>query len=72
MSNNKQSSVDILWNLIPPDAQNYIQKQFKGYDKAKEMHKHEIMDARRNGFYKPTEKYGETRTNIQYYNETFK
>jgi len=38
---------------------------------AKAMEKEQIMDARRNGSYKATEKYGETRTNIQYYNETY-
>ncbi len=37
----------------------------------KEMEKEQIMEARRNGSYKATEKYGETRTNIQYYNETY-
>jgi hypothetical protein len=36
-----------------------------------EKEKHQLMDARRNGSYKATEKYGETRTNIQYYNETY-
>ena len=40
-------------------------------EQAKAMHKEEIMNARRNGSYKVTEKNGETRTNIQYYNETF-
>jgi hypothetical protein len=67
----KQSSVDLLWNLIPKDIQNMIEKQFDGYNKAKEIEKNQIMDARRNGSYKATEKYGETRTNIQYYNETY-
>ena len=71
MTNNKQSSVDTLWNMIPPDIQNYIVKQFDGYNKAKEIHKDEIMDSRRNGVYKATEKYGEVRTNIQYYSEVF-
>jgi len=36
-----------------------------------EMHKNQIMEARRNGSYKATEKYGETRTNIQYYEQTY-
>ena len=40
-------------------------------EQAKAMHKEEVMEARRNGSYKATEKYGEKRTNIQYYNETF-
>jgi len=70
--NHKQSSVDLLWNLIPKDIKNMIEKQFDGLEKAKTIHKNQIMEARRNGFYKATEKYGEKRTNIQYYNETFK
>jgi hypothetical protein len=40
-------------------------------DEFKEIFKEQIMEARRNGSYKVTEKYGETRTNIQYYNETY-
>ena len=75
MSNNKQSSVeyfhdavnDIIANKRPCNS-NEVAKILL---EAKAMHKHEIMDARRNGSYKPTEKYGETRTNIQYYNEIF-
>jgi hypothetical protein len=35
------------------------------------MEKEQIMDARRNGSYRVTEKYGEARTNIQYYIETY-
>ena len=69
MSNNKQSSVDILWNLIPPDAQNYIQKQFKGYDKAKEVHKEEIIKA---VTVNTNEAYFDCIEPDQYYNETFK
>jgi hypothetical protein len=38
----KQSSVDLLWNLIPKDIQNMIEKQFDGYNKAKEMEKEQM------------------------------
>jgi hypothetical protein len=72
MSNEiKQTSVEQLFHKLwdePKDkfTWNAILKEYL------EMHKHEIMDARRNGSYKATEKYGETRTNIQYYNETYR
>ena len=67
---NKQTSVQLLFEKLwdePKDkfTWNAILKNHL------EMHKHEIMDARRNGSYKVTEKYGEKRPNIQYYNETY-
>jgi hypothetical protein len=48
-----------------------VEDYLKLIEQAKEMEKQQIMDARRNGSYKVTEKYGEIRTNIQYYNETY-
>jgi hypothetical protein len=37
------TAVDILWDMIPKDTQNYIVKQFNGLEKAKEMEKeHEL------------------------------
>tara|TARA_R110000868_G_scaffold174308_4_gene410923 strand:+ start:1949 stop:2176 length:228 start_codon:yes stop_codon:yes gene_type:complete len=74
MSNNKQSSIEFfLKRLIElrVDKNVLYENVHEAYQQAKEMHKEEIMDARRNGSYKATEKYGETRTNLQYYNETF-
>ena len=44
MSNNKQSSVDFLWSLIPTDVQNMIDKQYDGSEQAKAMHKEEIIN----------------------------
>jgi len=67
MSNNKQSSVDLLWNLIPKDTQNYIIKQFDGYNKAKTMHKEEIIQAINFADNDPEHSIGEK----QYYRETF-
>ena len=62
----KQTAVEWLYELSK-------ERELDKFDleQAKAMHKDEIMDARRNGSYKVTEKYGEIRTNIQYYNETF-
>jgi len=83
MENNKQQTA-VGWYIIKRDeiemkirlklicANEYEQELIKADEQAKEMEKHQIMDARRNGSYKATEKYGERRTNIQYYNETFK
>jgi|GEM_PF-2181153 len=47
----KQTSTDFLWDLIPPETQNYIIKQFDGYEKAKEMEKEQILDAYNVGWY---------------------
>jgi hypothetical protein len=81
MTNNKQSSVDILFEELFNSFEKYNNGEFSfaGYmthnltlrEQAKAMHKNEIMDARTNGRWACTEKYGEIRTNIQYYNETF-
>ena len=73
MSNNKQSSVEqfaiALYKkgLLLGDG-DLIQTIL---DLHKAMHKDEIMDARTNGRWACTEKYGEVRTNIQYYKETY-
>ena len=69
-----KSGVDFLIEEVKSNEwqDKFIWHKQEVFDKAKAMHKEEIMDARRNGSYKVTEKYGETRTNIQYYNETFK
>jgi len=70
MINNKQSSVEMLWNLIPKDTQNYIVKQFDGYTKAKVKHKDEIERAYTMGnrleHYDATETVGE-----KYHKETY-
>ena len=66
MSNNKQSSVEWLQAIeLERDL------TLADWNKAKAMHKDEIMDARTNGRWACTEKYGEVRTNIKYYNETY-
>lgn len=44
----RQTSVDLLWDMIPKDIQNMIEKQFDGYNKAKAMHKEEIKEAIKN------------------------
>lgn len=41
----KQSSVDNLWNMIPKETQNYIVKQFDGYEQAKAIHEMEVRFA---------------------------
>jgi len=70
MDNNKQTPIELLFEKLwdtPKD-------KFTWYAILKEhmeIEKEHIMEARRNGFYKATEKYGEKRTNIQYYNETY-
>jgi len=33
------TAVDTLWDMIPKDIQNMIEKQFNGHNKAKEMEK---------------------------------
>ena len=73
MSNNKQSSLELFAITLYEkglligngDWMQDILNEFKA------MHKSEIMDARTNGRWSCTEKYGEIRTNIQYYNETY-
>jgi hypothetical protein len=75
MSNNKQSSVDILCQSLARKLglntiTFYIDHQ-EEIKQAKAMHRDEIMEARTNGRWACTEKYGEIRTNIKYYNETF-
>ncbi len=76
MTNSKQqTAVDWYANQLhkvvsnTTDALTHNHKEL--LEQAKEMEKEQIMEARRNGSYKATEKYGETRTNIQYYNETY-
>ena len=77
MSNNKQSSIDILCGKlamklgIPQAITFYIDHQ-EEIAEAKAMHKEEIMNARTNGMDFVKERWGEARTNIAYYNETFK
>jgi hypothetical protein len=71
MTNNKQQTA-VDWFII--ECGKYgdtAQIPDEVIEQAKEMEKEQIMEARRNGSYKVTEKYGETRTNIQYYNETY-
>ena len=81
MSNNKQSSVE--WYSVKRDvleievrlgklsANEYAEELAKAEQQAKAMHKEEIIDARTNGRWSCTEKYGEIRTNKQYYDENF-
>ena len=75
MGNNKQSSVDILCqslaNKLGLNAITFYIDHAEEIERAKATHKDEIMDARTNGRWACTEKYGEVRTNIKYYNETF-
>ena len=38
MSNEtKQTAVELLWNMIPESTKKYIEHQFNGYRKAKEL-----------------------------------
>jgi hypothetical protein len=42
MSNEtKLTAVDLLWSMIPESTQSYIEHQWNGYKKAKEMEKEE-------------------------------
>jgi hypothetical protein len=64
------TAVDILWDMIPKDTQNYIIKQFNGLEKAKEMEKEQIEQAFEIG----ADSYYDLRqpsSCIQYYNETY-
>jgi hypothetical protein len=45
----RQTSVDVLWDMIPKDTQNYIVKQFDGYNKAKTFHKEDIIEFYKHG-----------------------
>lgn len=65
---NNETAIDMLWNLIPPDTQNYIVKQFNGLEKAKEREKEQIKEAHIDGqpLYSCQSEKSE-----QYYNETY-
>jgi hypothetical protein len=70
-----KTSVDYLWNLIPPDIQNMIEKQFNGYEKAKEMEKEQMINFVKSyvdsdAIYCSGE-FGITKGAEQYYNETY-
>jgi hypothetical protein len=65
MSNKKQTSIDYLWNDLIANPGNYI----KAYQKAKAMHKQEIIDSANKLLYHGTGP-GDTAAK-QYYNETF-
>jgi hypothetical protein len=67
-----KTSVDYLWNLIPPDIQNYIIKQFNGYEKAKEMEKEQIIDFAIKCMFNSDDIGSNLRNHfIQKYNETY-
>ena len=70
-TNKMVSSVDAIMKFMKENGYFIGNDLYQFFNQAKAIHKEEIMNARRNGSYKVTEKYGETRTNIQYYNETF-
>jgi hypothetical protein len=43
MSNEtKQTAVNLLWSMIPESTQSYIEHQWNGYKKAKEMEKEQM------------------------------
>lgn len=74
MSNNKQSSVELLAIALYEggflqgngDEINDLLEHYKA------MHKAEIIEARTNGMWYVKEKYGEVRTNKDYYDQIFK
>jgi len=68
---NNETAIDMLWNLIPPDTQNYIVKQFNGFEKAKEMEKQQIAEAYWNGSDSIEEKTHILKIGEQYYKETY-
>lgn len=76
MSNNKQSSVEwLIEELRGANVKgDFI---FNGVitseliEQAKAMHKAEIIEARTNGMWYVKEKYGEVRTNKDYYDQIF-
>ena len=69
MSN--ETAIDMLWNLIPPDTQNYIVKQFNGFEKAKEMEKEQIKDTYWNGSDSIRTKTEILNEAEEFYNETY-
>jgi hypothetical protein len=71
MSNEKKTAVDLLWDLIPKDTQSMIEKQFDGYNKAKEMEKQQIKDAYWNGSDSIRTKTEILNEAEQFYNETY-
>jgi hypothetical protein len=42
----KQTAVDLLWSMIPESTQSYIEHQWNGYKKAKEIEKEQIKQVR--------------------------
>jgi hypothetical protein len=66
-----KTSVDYLWNLIPPDIQNMIEKQFNGYEKAKEMEEGAIIVSWHKGYDNQSPMIDENNCGQQYYNETY-
>ena len=69
----KKSSLELL--VIALYEKGFLQGNGNDIDNLLEehkiLHKNEIMDARSNGRWSCTEKYGEIRTNKQYYDENF-
>lgn len=65
----KQSSIDSLIKQICGEHTEAWEEQIA---QAKAIHKDEIMDARTNGMWYVKQKWGEIRTNKQYYTDEFK
>jgi len=59
------TAIDILWDMIPKDTQNYIIKQFNGLEKAKEMEKEQHEKTYNQSFMSNFPTFDD------YYNETY-
>jgi len=71
MSNNKQSSVDLMFNraisVLPMGAIDARQRLKETYEQAKAMHKDEILNAHTDGFFTPSDYFNPD----NYYNVIF-
>ena len=73
MSEKKQSSVEMLWSLIPLHCQIEIEERFRAIKHARQMHQDEIKSAFNQGELFSADYYdGRNDTDENYYNETYK
>jgi hypothetical protein len=68
----KQSSVEMLWSLIPLHCQIEIEERFRAIKHARQMHQDEIKSAFNQGELFSADYYdGKNDTDENYYNETY-
>ena len=69
---NKQSSVEMLWSLIPLHCQIEIEERFRAIEHARQMHRDEIKSAFTHGDLFSSDFYdGKNDTDENFYNQTY-